>query len=81
MTKSKNRCCKNIGFQLKHLGLLVLKIIGLISPFILFYLLDFLGVNIDSGKLVKLVGIALSLLAIVVYIAIERSYVKLFQTK
>lgn len=72
---------ENIVFQLRNLGLLIIKIIALVSPFILFYLIAFLGLNINTQKLVEMEGIVISLVSVMIFVAIEKSYVKLFQNK
>lgn len=72
---------KNIAYQLQHLGALIFKIVVLVSPFLLFYLLEFLGLNLNTGKLLEWDGIVVSLISILLFLLIKNSYVKVFQNK
>lgn len=64
---------KQLGYLLKLIGSIVL----FISPFLLLFLLENYIPSIQTAALYSLIGIAISLVAVVLYIVVKKQYVKL----
>jgi len=68
---------KQLGYLLKLIGSILL----FIAPFLLIFLLERFFAAINSDVLYTLNGILVSLLAVVLYIAIKKLYVKLLKSR
>lgn len=68
---------KQMGYLLKLIGSILL----FIAPFLLIFVLERFSTDIHSEVLYTLNGILVSLLAVVLYIAIKKLYVKLLKSR
>jgi hypothetical protein len=67
-----------IGIQLKLLFILVMKLTLLVSPFLIFILLDSILLKIGHDQLYRLAGIGISIITVLLYFLIKTIYVRLF---
>ena len=68
---------KQMGYLLKLIGSILL----FISPFLLLFLLEQYFTSLDVSALYSLVGISVSLVAVVLYIVLKKQYVKLYSNR
>lgn len=72
---------KHIKEQLRLLAAISLKMIFFLSPFLLWFLLDFFGLQLYFEETMRLEGIGISILAVILFLLYKKQYVKIFSSK
>ena len=70
---------KEIGQQIKMLIISVVKILLIVSPFLLYIVFDAYYLDIGYDQFYSPYGILLSIIAIIFYLFMKRYYVRLFK--
>ena len=70
---------KEIGQQIKMLIISVVKIVLIVSPFLIYIVLDAYYLDIGYVQFYSPFGILLSIIAIIFYLFMKKYYVRLFK--
>lgn len=70
---------KHVGQQMKYLILLFVKLIGFVSPFIVYVLSGYFVEEVNIEFLYSVTGIITSVVAVFIYIIFRKVYVRLFK--